>query len=441
MPAQASIHKAARLALVASLTVGLAVGLAACGGGAGADRSGSGDGGGGGTATAAPASVAQLQAKPRQRGAKVANAALAISALYQALYGKAPSNAQYASFAQQVSVDLPGFAVAQAATLGSLSDSALATQVLANMNVSSATIGAGNYASLRDIVTQLLGVYGPASRGIIIYNLTTILAELEGDPTYGAAATGFNAQVLADFNYSASTAALTEQVVPPPRLATGQAQGLYLGTIGTTNGTFSLLMLENDEAYALYGQTTNGVFSVYGMIRTDGMATVSAYSSANVRDYTGIGTVLFYTMAATYSPGSTFAGAMTTASGGLLNFSTVSVPANYYSYASPAQLGSVSGAWSGALLNGFTGTVNIAADGTLSGTLGGCALSGTLVPRPSGKNVFNLKASFGGAPCTTPGEAMSGVALGYTNAGNQKQLTLLLTNADHSKGTAFVAVR
>ena len=47
---------------------------------------------------------------------------------------------------------------------------------------------------------------------------------------------------------------------------------------------------------------------------------------------------------------------------------------------------------------------------TASSSLG-CNFAGTVLPRPSGKNVFNVSLTFGPAPCALPGQAAAGIAV------------------------------
>ena len=138
------------------------------------------------------------------------SAAVALQ-MYQALYGKAPSFALGTIYNQQASATPQTTAAASASAFANdlasgfatTSDAALALQVLNNVNITAATVTQpGSYTTLLSALTQAFTAFGPASRGQIILNLTNVLAKLEGDTTYGVAATGFNNQVFADFVYA-----------------------------------------------------------------------------------------------------------------------------------------------------------------------------------------------------------------------------------------------
>ena len=131
--------------------------------------------------------------------------------VYQALYGKAPSNALLNSYIQQASANpqqtpaaaASSFAADLASGFQTTSNAALALQVLNNVNITPATVTApGSYATLLSALEQAFAGFGPASRGQIILNLTNLLAKLEGDVTYGNAAVAFNNQQYANFVYA-----------------------------------------------------------------------------------------------------------------------------------------------------------------------------------------------------------------------------------------------
>ena len=148
--------------------------------------------------------------------------------VYQALYGRAPSNALLNAYTAQASANPQSTAAASASAFAndlasgfqSTSDAALALQVLNNINITAATVtAAGQYSTLLSALTQAFTGFGPAARGQIILNVTNLLAKLEGDATYGVAATGFNNQAYGDFVY-ASVATNTSPFVVTPTLTT-----------------------------------------------------------------------------------------------------------------------------------------------------------------------------------------------------------------------------
>ncbi|HEX7644884.1 MAG TPA: hypothetical protein VF472_22000 [Burkholderiaceae bacterium] len=128
-----------------------------------------------------------------------------------------------------------------------------------------------------------------------------------------------------------------------------------------------------------------------------------------------------------------------TVSGGGLSetFSLVPYSTASYVYSTPANLSQVAGTWSGSLLDGETATLAISGSGSLSGaSSSGCGFMGTAVPRPSGKNVFNVSLTFGAGPCALPGQTVAGIALvQQTTAG--PELLVGLIDSSQTAATAF----
>lgn len=106
-----------------------------------------------------------------------------------------------------------------------------------------------------------------------------------------------------------------------------------------------------------------------------------------------------------------------------------------FEYDQPASLPSIVGTW---VLMGNTGdriSLNIAATGAMSATsASGCSFSGTVAPRPSGKNVFNASLQFGASPCLLPGQRMTGVAIVHRKTNGFTQLTFAGVNAARTAG-------
>ena len=90
----------------------------------------------------------------------------------------------------------------------------------------------------------------------------------------------------------------------------------------------------------------------------------------------------------------------------------VSVSLNDKTYSASASAGT----WTvtGLAAETYTLTVN-GANGAFTAvpTVAGCSSSGTLTPRSSGKDVFNVSLTTGGAPCLVQNETSTGIALAY----------------------------
>lgn len=223
---------------------------------------------------------------------------------------------------------------------------------------------------------------------------------------------------------------------PPPANA---AEGVYEGDI--SNGLeHNTLVLENGQYYSLYGETINNVFYVYGFIQGTGTANNGSFSSTDLRDYVSSGEVVSGILSASYTPDVSFNGSIKEGSS-TVTFTGAPLQGATYNYKTSANLSNIVGAWNMTSLQGEAVTLNIGSSGSFTGSSGGCSFSGTLAPRSTGKNVFNVSLTFGGSPCLLPGQSASGIALEYMLPTSRRQFIIAGTNAARTSGTAFLGSR
>lgn len=188
------------------------------------------------------------------------------------------------------------------------------------------------------------------------------------------------------------------------------AEGAYAGTLtGSASSAFELLVLENDEYWSLYGTSSGGTLFVAGFIQGTGMSNIGSFASSNARDF-GFSTPVQGTVSASYVVGTSIQGTVS-AGGQIVTFSGTPIPPASYSYSTPASITDIQGSWSLTALGGAPATLIVSAAGALTGSSQGCSFSGTITPRASGKNVFNVSLTFGSAPCVLPGQSASGIAI------------------------------
>lgn len=219
----------------------------------------------------------------------------------------------------------------------------------------------------------------------------------------------------------------------------GPAEGAYEGTTNF-GGNFQTLILENGEIWILYGVLSQGTFFIDGFIQGSGTSNNGAYSTSNARDFFD-GEWEDVNINATYRPGVRIDGTLSNsfASG---TFSGVSVPSSAYNYNRPALVSEISGNWSLNDVENIVTTMVITSNGNVSGSSQGCAFTGKMTPRPSGKNVFNFSVSFGGAPCSLPGQTASGIAItNLINGGPTRQLLIMGTDQSRTSGTVLFGAR
>ena len=173
----------------------------------------------------------------------IGNSAVATH-LYQAFYGQAPSNALYNSYIADIDANgQAAFAAAMANNFKNTSDATLALNVLNNLGVTATTVTAtGEYDKLFAALKDAFAAY-PTMRGQVILNATNLFGNLEADATYGAAATTYNKQALANFTYSTNAANTSSAAVALPDPAVGTTYTLTTAIDnlvgGAANDTFN----------------------------------------------------------------------------------------------------------------------------------------------------------------------------------------------------------
>jgi hypothetical protein len=228
---------------------------------------------------------------------------------------------------------------------------------------------------------------------------------------------------------------------PPPPPTIPAPEGAYAGTT-STDFELQTVHLENGSIWGTYGRTVNGVFFVYGLVQANGTYNNGSYASSDVRDYFYDGSVTAGTLSASYTAGGTFNGSVTSPAGAL-TFVT-NVPASTtYDYNRAANLASIAGTWTGSTLDGAGTVVSITAAGAVTGSSSGCAFTGSIAPRATGKNVFNATVTFANvAACALPGGTATGIAINYPIANSTKsELVVAIQDATRTLGDAFIATR
>jgi len=106
-----------------------------------------------------------------------------------------------------------------------------------------------------------------------------------------------------------------------------------------------------------------------------------------------------------------------------------------YSYGKPAVIADVAGSWTGNTLGSTSSTtLTISNSGALSGNSSGRLISGSIIPRASGKSVFDMALAFGSAPCALPGQSARGIALSYLLTSGKRQFILAGVTPSRNSG-------
>jgi hypothetical protein len=243
---------------------------------------------------------------------------------------------------------------------------------------------------------------------------------------------------------AASAGAVASTATTPT--PTPSFQGVYQGT--SSNGkTIEALILEDNSWWDIYG-----VPSAPGGSPVGTSLIVQGVATGTYTDNSGNFTIAFNDF---YTPGTSAVSGtgsgtnnggiiLGTTSEGTVNntFSLIAAYTTSYNYDTAASISSIAGIWTGGLLDGESATINITANGSFTGSSSlGCSVTGTASPRASGKNVFNVSLTFGAAPCASPNQTVSGIAITYLLGDGTNQLVVGLVNSTKTTATAFFATR
>lgn len=217
------------------------------------------------------------------------------------------------------------------------------------------------------------------------------------------------------------------------------AQGVYHGTL-SNGASETTILLEDGSFWSMYGVVSGNVFGVMGITTGTGTSSNGTFTTSYT-DFPAPGNVPIKGSGSGTYTGTTLLGT-NTENGQSFTFNLVAPQATTYDYNAPANISAVTGSWTGQLLDGGTATVNIQASGALTGTSSrGCSFTGTIAPRPSGKNIFNISVTFGAAPCALPNQTASGIIVTYATGSGTTQLAGGLVTPTKSAASAFFAVR
>jgi hypothetical protein len=218
---------------------------------------------------------------------------------------------------------------------------------------------------------------------------------------------------------------------PPPVIAT--AEGFWSGTTSSGYGVLGAV-LENGEYWVMYH--ANGL--LYGVVQGSGVSNNGNFTSTNGLDYFIGGTVTPVAVSASYRERASLQGFVTPQAGG----APVSFTAAYDpGYEVPASAAAAAGVWRGRLAGGETYTINVGANGALTGAgSSGCTFSGMIVPRPTGRAVYNVSVTFGGGVCLLGTQSITGIGV-IGGAGASAVFHAAALNSVRSAGFVLISTR
>jgi hypothetical protein len=224
-----------------------------------------------------------------------------------------------------------------------------------------------------------------------------------------------------------------------PASVTEKAEGAYVGTLATAPA--QALVLENDEFWLFYGNEVEAgqPFEVIGFVQGPASSGTGSLRSINTLDY-GALPVAPVELALTYVPDVSMNGNISLiGGGGSVGVSAGPFAAAVYNYDAAASLADVQGDWTLDELGFGKVTIDVEADGVFTGAGGGCIFSGLIVPRPSGKNVFDVTLNYQNEPCLADNQSLQGVGMLQTVGGSQQFIIGAVTSfRGDATGTAAV---
>lgn len=209
----------------------------------------------------------------------------------------------------------------------------------------------------------------------------------------------------------------------------GTAEGFWVGS-SSTGYRVALAVLENAETWGVY--TRNGLIygAVYGTSNGTGNTFSSTGSDFNLVKWS----VVNGSFTGTVVPKSTINAVANTGTTISLTYSTT--------YDSPALLSTIAGSYtvSGVSASGTSSNapMTIDANGAVRVVGNGCSAAGTVLPRSSGKNIYNINVTFTGTNCALGnGGTASGIFVLDRTVTPNIALTLALTP---NKQDGFIAI-
>lgn len=220
-----------------------------------------------------------------------------------------------------------------------------------------------------------------------------------------------------------------------PAAASVVPEGVYEGAISSLN--FELVVLEDGTTWVLTGvRDSAGTLMVSSMSQGKGFATGASFNVADLKSFSSTGAVTTSTITATFALNGSFTGAETV-NGASTPFFGAPMAISEFNYSTPAIQSAISGAWNFTSMDGSSDQINVSNSGAFSVSKNGCTTSGSITPRPSGKNVYNVSLVAGPAPCPRPGFSASGIAI----VSKTGQLVVAVTNGDRTAGDASFGSR
>jgi hypothetical protein len=233
----------------------------------------------------------------------------------------------------------------------------------------------------------------------------------------------------------------SQQVTTPPAgpsaAGVASAEGLWKGNSSVIFTEPRLLILEDGQVWNVYGGGNAIAGLLHGTTLWNGSSITSHVDDFDARARATSGSSLtgIYTPKGTLTATTVHRGA------------SVSLSTTYQAvYEQPANIADLQGYWqvtTWSMGGNTSANVNVNSAGAFTSVGLYCTGSGTVRPRASGKNVFDLTVNFTGASCEFNGKRLTGIAFveNLFSGSNAKQLIVSGLQPDKLNGFVGYGIR
>lgn len=196
-------------------------------------------------------------------------------------------------------------------------------------------------------------------------------------------------------------------------------QGIWTGP-ATTGYTVNAALLDNGEIWGIYSSGGTIYGALFGNTSVSGnRITVSGTDFNFLSNSATAGT-----LTGSFSPKASMG----------LSSPSVSVSLAYSAtYETPATAAAIAGTWSfigrSSDYELVPGSITVDGSGNFTLSQTNCTTSGSIVPRPGGKNIYNVTLTSSGSSCAVGTTSLAGIAYLDTSASPNRFLALGLTSA------------
>ncbi len=207
-------------------------------------------------------------------------------------------------------------------------------------------------------------------------------------------------------------------------------QGLWAG-VTSTGYTVNAAVLDSGETWGIYTSGSTIYGALYGTAASNGSSISITGTNFN-----------FLTNS---SSTETLTGTVLAKSAMSLSGNGIQVPLTYQSsYDTPATAAAATGTWSFVGRSGIysliPGSITVDKDGRFVLNQSNCITSGSIVPRPGGKNIYNISLSAVGSACAAGNSSLAGVTYIDTTVTPNKLLALAL-NTNKNDGLIVIGTK